>query len=116
MNAAVDVPWRSSGRHGAACVIVRFRLTPKSSNDAVEGIEITPEGSAFKARVRAAPEQGKANAALAKLIAEWLGVAKSAVCLVAGDKSRVKSFAIGGDRETIESRLRAKWAEAQEQR
>ena len=97
------LPWR----HADACVIVRFRLTPKSSKDIIDGLDATVEGPAFKARVRALPKDGAANAALERLVAEWLGVAKSSVRLISGPKSRVKSLAIEGDAREIEMRLRA---------
>lgn len=100
----LGLPWR----HANACVIVRFRLTPKSSKDAIDGLETTAEGLAFKARVRAVPEDGQANAALEKLIAGWLDVPKSTVSLVAGGKSRVKSVAVSGDTSMIDSRLAAR--------
>lgn len=70
---------------------------------------MTAEGPAFKARVRALPEDGEANAALERLVAEWLGIPKSSARLVSGGKSRVKSIAAGGDITTLECRLRAKW-------
>lgn len=98
-------PWR----HADACVIVRFRLTPKSSKDAVDGLETTAEGPAFKARVRAVPEDGAANAALEKLVASWLEVPKSTVHLVSGGKSRVKSLAIAGDTRTLDGRLASRF-------
>ena len=101
---APALPWR----HADACVIVRFRLTPKSSKDIIDGLEITAEGPAFKARVRAIPEDGAANTALERLVAEWLQVPKSAVHLVAGGKSRVKSLRIDGEAAAIEMRLRAR--------
>lgn len=99
-------PWR----HADACVIVRFRLTPKSSKDIIDGLEMTAEGPAFKARVRAVPEDGAANQALEKLVAGWLDVPKSAVQLIAGTKSRVKSFAVAGDRSVLEGRLEARFS------
>lgn len=98
-------PWR----RGDACVIVRFRLTPKSSNDTIVGVETTVAGPAFKARVRALPEDGAANAALEQLISEWLKVPKTAARIVGGLKSRVKEAAIGGDVNEIEHRLQAKF-------
>lgn len=76
---------------------MRVRLTPKSSRDAVESVEQTAEGPALKARVRAVPEDGKANVALEALIADWLKVPRSRVTLVAGHKSRVKTVAVAGD-------------------
>lgn len=97
------LPWRLAD----GCVIVRFRLTPKSSKDAVDGLETTVDGPAFKARVRAVPEDGAANAALEKLVAGWLNVAKSAVRLVSGGKSRLKSLAVEGDPDVLAERLAA---------
>jgi uncharacterized protein (TIGR00251 family) len=96
-----SLPWRVS----AGCVIVRVRITPKSSKDAVDGIETTAEGPALKARVRAVPSDGEANAALLTLLAQWLGVAKSSVRLAHGGKSRVKSVEITGKTDEIEARL-----------
>lgn len=95
------LPWR----HGGACVIVRVRITPKSSKDAVDGVEDTAEGPALKARVRAVPAEGEANAALIKLLAGWLGVPQGSVRLVKGGKSRVKSVEISGNANEIEARL-----------
>jgi uncharacterized protein YggU (UPF0235/DUF167 family) len=69
---------------------------------------MTADGPAFKARVRAIPEDGAANAALERLVAEWLKVPKSAARLVSGGKSRVKSIAVDGSSDVLESRLRAK--------
>jgi len=82
-----------------------LRLTPRSSREAVEGVEETADGPAFKARVRAVPEDGAANAALEKLVAAWLGVTKSSVRLSAGGKSRVKIFDVSGDPEQLDARL-----------
>lgn len=97
-----DRPWRL----GAACVIVRVRLTPKSSKDAIDGLESTPEGAALKARVRAVPEDGKANTAVAHLLAEWLGVPRSTAEVTGGAKSRVKSVTIrGGDTAQLQRLL-----------
>ena len=102
-------PWRA----GEGCVIVRVRLTPKSSLDVVEGLEATADGLALKARVRAVPAEGGANTALVKLLSLWLGVPKSALSLVGGGKSRVKSVAISGDRSAIEARLAERTARFQ---
>jgi uncharacterized protein (TIGR00251 family) len=53
-------------------------------------------GQAVKVRVAAPPEGGRANAALAALLAEEFGVAESAVELVAGPGSRSKRFKLSG--------------------
>lgn len=101
MTAAPGAPWRT----GAGCVIVRLRITPKSSKDAIDGVEETAEGPALRARVRAIPAEGEANKALERLVAQWLDVPKSSVALSRGGKSRVKSLEITGDTAILEARL-----------
>ena len=105
---ASELPWRQ----GAGCVIVRVRLTPKSSIEGVGGVEPTAEGAAFSARVRAVPAEGEANAALERLVARWLDVPKSTVRVTHGAKSRVKSLTISGEAGCLEERLRAKLGHA----
>ena len=80
------------------------RLTPKSARDEIVGVETFGGEAVLKARVRALPEDGRANAALAKLIAKWVGVPPSKVAVVQGGKSRLKQVAIDGDPEQL-SRL-----------
>ncbi len=94
--------WRAD----VACVIARFRLTPKSSKEAVDGLVETPDGPAIQARVRALPEDGAANRALEELVARWLGVAKQSVSLARGGKSRLKSLRISGDPGALERLFR----------
>jgi hypothetical protein len=93
MPAAPAQPWRRTGDG----LVVSVRLTPKSSRDEVEGVEAHGDRTVLRARVRAVPGKGKANAALEKLIAGWLGVPASAVALAGGGKSRLKSVAVRGD-------------------
>lgn len=104
---SAPLPWR----HGDAGVIVYFRLTPKSSKDAVDGLQATAEGPAFQARVRAIPSDGAANEALEELVACWLGVPKRTVQLATGGKSRLKSVAISGDGVELDKRLHFKLVE-----
>jgi uncharacterized protein YggU (UPF0235/DUF167 family) len=105
-QTASAVPWRA----GRGCVIVRVRVTPKSSKDAVDGIEQTADGPAFRVRVRAVPAEGEANAAVEKLVAAWLEVPKSRVAVIQGGKSRVKSLEITGEVDEITARLAARLA------
>jgi uncharacterized protein YggU (UPF0235/DUF167 family) len=85
-------------------VILAVRLTPKSSRDEVVGIEDHGGECVLKARVRAIPEAGRANAALETLIARWLGVPPSTVAVARGGKSRLKQVAVSGDADAL-SRL-----------
>jgi|SRR6185312_9530500 len=83
-------------------VSVRVRLTPKGGRDAVEGWDADSTGvSHLKVRVRAAPESGKANAALVDLIAKMLNVSRSSIAIVSGEKARLKTVAITGDTSAL---------------
>jgi len=74
------------------------RLTPKAALDRIDGVETTADGrSHLKARVRAVPENGAANQALERMLAKALGVPVSAVSVVAGGTSRLKTLRILGD-------------------
>jgi len=74
------------------------RLKPKAAMDRLEGVETASDGrSHLKARVRAVPENGAANHALARLIAKTLGVPASAVSVVAGGTSRLKTLRVLGE-------------------
>ncbi len=87
---------------------LRVRLTPKGGRDAVDGLTASSDGLAIKARVRAAPEDGEANAALVSLIAGWLDVPRRDVTLSGGHKSRTKMLSIAGDAAIIEHLLHAR--------
>ncbi|RWL79489.1 MAG: DUF167 domain-containing protein [Mesorhizobium sp.] len=74
------------------------RLTPKAALDRIDGIETAADGrSHLKARVRAVPENGAANQALERMMAKALGVPVSAVSVVAGGASRLKTLRVVGD-------------------
>ena len=103
MHKSDDMPWTVT-KDG---VTLRVRLTPKSSRDAIDGFVETTSGSALRARVRAVPEQGKANRALEVAVANWLGLAKSSVAVTAGGKSRMKTVVIKGDPEQLAAQLTA---------
>ena len=51
-------------------------------------------GDALKIRVAVPPEHGRANDALAKVLAEAFGTGAKDVTLVSGDKSRTKRFRV----------------------
>jgi hypothetical protein len=85
---------------------VAVRLTPKGGRDAIDGIEQLSDGRAvLKARVRAAPSEGEANAALGKLISKALGIPPRDVSLVAGATGRIKRMAISGHGPTLMAAL-----------
>ncbi|GLK74287.1 DUF167 family protein [Ancylobacter dichloromethanicus] len=95
-------PWTLA----ADSVTVTVRATPRGGRDAIEGIVALGDGRrALKARVSAAAEDGKANAALARLLAKAAGIAPSRVALVSGATGRTKSFRLEGDPQDIAARL-----------
>jgi uncharacterized protein len=78
--------------------MVSVRLTPKGGRDAIDGVEQLADGRAvLKARVRAAPSEGEANAALVRLLARTLDIAVRQVAVVAGATARLKRVKIAGD-------------------
>jgi uncharacterized protein (TIGR00251 family) len=85
---------------------IAVRLTPKGGRDAVDGIERLADGRAvLKVRVRAAPVDGEANAALVGMMARALGVAPRNVELTAGATSRIKRLRISGDAAALTARV-----------
>jgi uncharacterized protein len=81
-------------QHGDG-IDVFVRLTPKSSVDRIEKVVTSADGRAYLvARVRAVPEKGEANAALARLLADAAGLPRSTVEIVAGHTSRLKTVRI----------------------
>lgn len=65
-------------------------------------------GDALKVRVAAPPEQGKANDALAAVLADAFGVPVAEVTLQAGATSRSKRFRLDGvDQDRFAERLEA---------
>ncbi len=82
----------------AAGLRIAVRLTPKAGEDRIDGVTVLSSGDAVLAvRVRTAPEDGRANAALERLVASALGLPKSSVAIAAGHKSRLKQLAVAGD-------------------
>lgn len=73
------------------------RLTPRAASEGVDGWDADDKGRpVLKVRVRAAPIEGKANAALIALMAKVLDVPRSRIRLVGGDTARTKTLEIEG--------------------
>lgn len=94
MAGESDRRWRTG-----ALSRLRVRLTPAGGADRIDGRAADESGAYLKARVRAAPEDGKANAALEALIAKAFGVAKSRVSVTRGQTARMKTLEIDGASE-----------------
>jgi uncharacterized protein (TIGR00251 family) len=87
------VPWRMD----ADGVVIVVRLTPRGGRDRIDGVDRLADGSSvLKVRVRAAPSEGEANAALVRLLAKALGVPPRDVGVAAGAAARIKRVRIRG--------------------
>ena len=71
---------------------LRVKVVPGASRERIAGLL----GDALKIQVAAAPERGKANAAVERLIAGVLGVAASAVRVTAGLTQPRKTIHVAG--------------------
>lgn len=87
----------------SAAVVIAVRVTPRSSRDAIEGVD---EAGELRVRVTAPPADGAANAAVVKLLAKTLGVPKGAVTVVSGATSRHKRLRIAA---VAVAELRQRW-------
>ncbi len=96
-----DRPWQIHNDR----LVLRVRLTPKASRDGIDGVEVMAAGPVLKARVRAVPADGKANAALEDLVARSLRVPKSTVSVTSGATSRIKVLAIAGNPQELAALL-----------
>ena len=66
---------------------IAVRVTPKAARE-----RIAVEDGTIRVYVTVVPEDGKANAAVVKLLAKALGVAKTRLTLVRGATARDKVF------------------------
>lgn len=73
-------------------VELSVRALPRASRNALAGLR----GRQLKVAVTAAPSGGRANRALEEVLAEALGVRRSAVEVVAGHASRDKVVRVAG--------------------
>ncbi len=73
-------------------VVIAVKVVPGSSRDKVAGVL----GECLKITTSAAPEKGRANAAVARTLAKALGVPPRDVTLHAGQTSPRKEFCVAG--------------------
>src|ERR1044071_5673609 len=77
--------------HAEGCVLP-VRAQPGARKAGVQG----EQGGSLKVAVTAPPEDGRANKALTETLREALGLKRSQVELLSGEKSRDKKFLIRG--------------------
>ena len=98
--------WYRGRESGGTDLFVR--LTPRSSRDVLGPLEETADGRChLRARVRAVPEKGAANAALERLLAEALGLPRFGVRIIAGQGARQKTVHVDAAPAALASSLAA---------
>jgi len=88
---------------------LRLRVSPGATRAGVVG----RYGQAWKVRVAAPPEGGRANDAVARLLADTLSIPRDAVTLVSGQSARDKIVELTGIDE-IETERRLSFAVGKE--
>jgi len=84
---------------------LRVHLTPRSARDEV----LRLEGDVLRARVTAPPVGGRANEALLRLLAEALGVPRTSLSIVRGQRGREKVVVVEGlDAPEVRRRLESR--------
>ncbi|NVJ99883.1 MAG: DUF167 domain-containing protein [Alphaproteobacteria bacterium] len=93
-------------------ISVSVRLTPKAAKDNLDRVDHDEHGRPrLRATVTAVPENGKANAALIKLLSKKLRLPKTAIQLIAGDQNRNKTILFAGAPDELINALDAKLRE-----
>lgn len=87
---------------------MRLRVSPGAGRSAVVG----RHGDAWKVRVTAAPERGRANDAVLRLLAETLVLPRTALTLVSGHGAREKIVELTGMGPALTERRLASAAES----
>ena len=76
--------------------LIAVQVRPKAGRDAIEGEVVDSAGKKWlKVTLTTAPEDGKANKALLKLLAKEWGCAASKLSIVSGETSRHKMIRRG---------------------
>lgn len=91
---------------------LRVRVSPGAGRTAVVG----RHGDAWKVRVTEAPERGRANEAVLRLLSETLALPRTAMTLVSGHGGREKTVELTGMGPTLIERRLASAAEAEADR
>jgi uncharacterized protein (TIGR00251 family) len=71
-------------------MLLRVKATPGASKTEALGVR----DGRLRVRIAAAPEDGRANAALIAFLAKQLGCPKNRIAIVVGEKSRLKTLAL----------------------
>lgn len=96
-----------------AGLLIPVRVTPKGGRNRIEGVVADADGTRrLRLTVTAAPEGGRANAAVIALLAKALKLPKSCMSIAAGARARTKTVLVAGDPRAILARIE-KWGPLQ---
>lgn len=98
----LSLPYLSSIPDG---VRLQIQAQPNAPKNQVVGLH----GDALKIKVKAPPEDGRANAELEAFLAKLFGVAKSSVAVKVGTSSRRKQVIVKGVSLQAAEALLAQW-------
>jgi uncharacterized protein (TIGR00251 family) len=90
---------------------LRVKVKPQARRNAIEGIVPDPEGEALAVSVTAAPEDGKANAAVMALLARTWKLPASSFSIAQGATARRKLLRLAGDSAALAAAIEA-WRSA----
>ena len=76
----------------AAGAVISVKVVPNASRDRIAGVL----GDCLKVATSAPPEKGKANSAVAKILADAFDIDRKAVVLVSGQSNPRKQFLLKG--------------------
>ena len=86
--------------------ILAVRVTPKASQSGITGLHTAADGLvSLSVKVTAPPDKGKANKAVAEVLARALGFPKTGFELIRGETDRNKLFVFSGDANELAARL-----------
>ncbi len=83
---------RSVARWQGDHLIVQVRVQPRASSNEIQGVE----HGQLRVRTTASPTDGKANKAVIRLLADYLGVPQSRITLTRGLTHRNKQVTVSG--------------------
>ena len=74
------------------CLFINIHLQPRASKNEIVGIH----GDSIKVRLTSPPVEGAANSHVIEFFAKRLGVQRSKITILSGEKSRHKTLKIEG--------------------
>ncbi len=93
-------------------VRVALRVSPRAGRNRIDGIAAeAPAGAVLKISVTAAPEGGKANAAVIRLLSKEWRLPRGAFTITRGAGARRKTLHVAGAPDTLLARIRERMGE-----